>query len=63
MESTSNLKHTNITVTKDEVILTFKSIQHFAEYLEKQVGREINKGHLYNLVNGKSKSYLGYTLV
>lgn len=58
-----NVRHDEIKVlnAKGEE-LTFHSIKDFANHIEAEQGRKINKGHLYNLVNRKSKSYLGYKL-
>lgn len=58
-----NVRHDEIKVlnAKGEE-LTFHSIKDFANHIEAEQGRKINKGHLYNLVNRKSKSYLGYRL-
>lgn len=59
-----NHKHNSIKVLNPKgEKLTFNSIKEFAEYLEVEKGGKINKGHLYNLVNKKSKSYLGYRIV
>ena len=58
-----NVRHDEIKIlnAKGEE-LTFHSIKDFANHIEAEQGRKINKGHLYNLVNRKSKSYLGYRL-
>lgn len=58
-----NVRHDEIKIlnAKGEE-LTFHSIKDFANHIETEQGRKINKGHLYNLVNRKSKSYLGYRL-
>ena len=58
-----NVRHDEIKIlnVKGEE-LTFHSIKDFANHIETEQGRKINKGHLYNLVNRKSKSYLGYRL-
>lgn len=56
-----NVKHKEIKVMSpkgEEVV--FGSIKEFSQFLENELCKKINKGHLYNLVNGKSKSYLGY---
>lgn len=59
-----NVKHKEIKVVSPKgEDLSFESIKAFAEYLESELCKKINKGHLYNLVNGKSKSYLGYKVV
>ena len=59
-----NVKHKEIKVVSPKgEDLTFESIKAFSEYLENELCKRINKGHLYNLVNGKSKSYLGYKVV
>lgn len=59
----SNSRHTEIRIINPKgQEVTFASIKEFANHIETEQGRKINKGHLYNLVNGKSKSYLGYRI-
>ena len=59
----NNAKHTTIKILNPKgVEMIFASIKEFANHIEAEQGRKINKGHLYNLVNGKSKSYLGYRI-
>ena len=51
-------------VNKENVEMEFETINEFYEFLLKETGKEkINKGLLYNLKNGKSKSCYGYKLV
>ena len=55
------IKDNTITVIKNGDIKEFSSINEFHEFLLKETGKEkINKGLLYNLKNGKSKSCYGY---
>ena len=57
------IKDKTITVIKNGDIKEFSSINEFHEFLLKETGKEkINKGLLYNLKNGKSKSCYGYCL-
>ena len=57
------IKDKTITVIKNGDIKEFSSINEFQEFLLKETGKEkINKGLLYNLKNGKSKSCYGYCL-
>ena len=65
MEATKskNKKHNSINViNKAGETFEFSSIKDFHTHLETEFCMTINKGHLYNLVNGKSKSYKGYML-
>lgn len=51
-------------VNKENVEMEFETINEFYKFLLKETGKEkINKGLLYNLKNGKSKSCYGYKLV
>ena len=50
-------------VNKENEIMEFNSVNEFYEHLLRETGKEkINKGLLYNLKNGKSKSCYGYKL-
>lgn len=57
------IKVKGIKVVKNDLVMEFNSINDFHKYLLKETGKEkINKGLLYNLKNGKSKSCYGYKL-
>ena len=57
------IKDKSITVVKDGEVKEFESVNDFHIFLLKETGKEkINKGLLYNLKNGKSKSCYGYSL-
>lgn len=57
------IKVKGIKVVKDNLVMEFDSINDFYKHLLKETGKEkINKGLLYNLKNGKSKSCYGYKL-
>jgi hypothetical protein len=50
-------------VNKENEIMEFDSVNEFYNHLLAETGKEkINKGLLYNLKNGKSKSCYGYRL-
>lgn len=50
-------------INKNNEIVEFETINHFYNYLLEETGKnKINKGLLYNLKNGKSKSCYGYKL-
>lgn len=57
------IKVKGIRVVKNDLVMEFDSINDFYKHLLKETGKEkINKGLLYNLKNGKSKSCYGYKL-
>lgn len=50
-------------INKENEIIEFETVNDFYEHLINETGKEkINKGLLYNLKNGKSKSCYGYKL-
>lgn len=58
------IKTKGIKVIKENMEMEFNSINDFHKHLLKETGKEkINKGLLYNLKNGKSKSCYGYKLL
>lgn len=50
-------------ITKSGEIVEFESVKDWEKYILENMDRDkINKGHLYNLINGKSKSCYGFKL-
>lgn len=57
-------RHNNFKIIDDENnIYMFENVHQFADHLKRKYNKNhINYGHLYNLINKKSKSYLKHKL-